>query len=66
MGAVTGGAKLHEYLFSKIRLKDGRRTKNIGGITKADLTAVDRQKNIGSAKSLVGTQKSCEQKKRSP
>ena len=55
IGAVTlatpgaplhGGAKLHEYLFSKIRvrLKDGRRTKIIGGITEPELTTVDGQK----------------------
>ena len=34
------------------------------GITKADLTTVDGQKIIKGAKSLVGAQKSGEQKKR--
>ena len=61
---LQGGAKLHEYIFSKIRLKDGRRTKKfIGGITEPELTTVDGQNIIGGAKSLVGAQKSGEQKK---
>ena len=41
-----GGAKLHEYLFSKIILKDGQRTKVFGGITEPELTTVDGQKII--------------------
>ena len=45
---LRGGAKWHAYLFSNIRLKDGRRTKNCR----------ERQKSGRSAK------KSGEQKKR--
>ena len=43
---LHGGTKLHEYLFSKIRLKDGRRTKNYLGITEPELTTVNGQKII--------------------
>ena len=57
---LQGGAKLHAYLWSKIRLKDGRRTKKfIGGITEPELTTVNGQNIIGGAKKVAS-------KKRSP
>ena len=37
---------MHEYLFSKIILKDGQRTKVLGGITEPELTTVYGQKII--------------------
>ena len=55
-GPLHGGTKLHGYLFSKIRLKDGRRTKKIiGGIAEPEFTTVDGQKNYrGRQKSGSG------------
>ena len=41
---LEGGAKWHP--FSKIRLKDGRWTKNAGGQKESNLTTVDRQSNF--------------------
>ena len=45
---LQGGTNLHEYLFSKIKFKDGRRTKIVGGQKVSILTTVDGQKNHGA------------------
>ena len=51
--ALPGGAKLHEYLFSKMRLKDGvndsRQTKNYKGYNKGRLNDGRRTKKISGA-----------------